>query len=181
MNPNRLLQQNGLLKQQNKSLNMVVQNMHNELQANKILLTQSVERARLEERKLSESSLVEKELAEHKKQLSSATERARLAERKLSESSLVEKELAEHKKQLSSATERARLVEKKLSEYSLVEKLREVKYSPPLHITRTRRHLAKIDDTLYEDKLTERMDDTLHDEPKMLQVTDMEVTLDAII
>ena len=150
MNPNRLLQQNGLLKQQNKSLNMVVQNMHNELQANKILLTQSVERARLEERKLSESSLVEKELAEHKKQL-------------------------------SSATERARLVEKKLSEYSLVEKLREVKYSPPLHITRTRRHLAKIDDTLYEDKLTERMDDTLHDEPKMLQVTDMEVTLDAII
>ena len=150
MNPNRLLQQNGLLKQQNKSLNMVVQNMHNELQANKILLTQSVERARLEERKLSESSLVEKQLVEHKKQL-------------------------------SSATERARLVEKKLSEYSLVEKLREVKYSPPLHITRTRRHLAKIDDTLYEDKLTERMDDTLHDEPKMLQVTDMEVTLDAII
>ena len=165
MNPNRLLQQNRLLKQQNNFLNILVQSMHNELQANKVL-TQSDERAILAEKKLSESSLVEKELAEHKKQLSSATERA----------VLVEKELAEHKKQLSSATERARLADKKLSEYSLVEKLSEVKYSPPLHITRTRRHLAKMDDTLYENKFTERMDDVLHDELKFLQFTDMEVT-----
>ncbi len=117
MNSNRLLRQNGLLVQQNNSLNtslnMTVHRMRSvehELHEHKIRLANALNNS---------GSKALEEL------LSNATERALSAE----------KQLQEHKVLLSNATERALSAEKQLE---LLAKKPPVE-NPPIHITRTRR------------------------------------------
>ena len=113
MNPNRLLQQNGLLVQQNNSLNTS--------------LNMAIHRMRFIEQQLEEHKTL---LAARAKEsgnvsglaLSNATARALSAE----------KHLEEHKSLLANATARALSAENARVENKPVE-------NPPIYITRTRR------------------------------------------
>jgi hypothetical protein len=163
MNPNRLLRQNGLLVQQNNSLNtslnMTVHRMRSiehELQEHKTRL------ATLKVSAHEHTSLMSAEqLQEHKTLVSNATARALSAEKKLEEHKTLvsnataralsaEQQLQDHKTLVSNATARALSAEKKLEDHKtsnaalaekqperLTEKL--PVENPPIHITRTRR------------------------------------------
>ena len=141
MNPNRLLQKNGLLVQQNKSLNtslnMAIHRMRfieQQLEEHKTLLANALK----ESGNVSGLALSEKQLQDL---LTNATARALSAEKQLEEHKAnataralsAEKQLEEHKSLLSNATARALSAEKNARvENKPVE-------NPPIYITRTRR------------------------------------------
>ena len=148
MNSNRLLQQNGLLTQQNtflnNSLNKAVHRMRfieQQLEEHKALLaTRAQESGNVSGLALSKqlqdllsdatvrALSAEKQLEEHKSLLSNATVRALSAEKQL-----------EHKS-LSNATVRALSAEKQLEHKSLSNaRVNEPVENPPIYITRTRR------------------------------------------
>jgi putative protein kinase ArgK-like GTPase of G3E family len=151
MNPNRLLQKNGLLTQQNNSLNTSLNKavhrmrfIEQQLEEHKALLATRAK----ESGNVSGALALSAQLEEHKTLLSTATARALSAEKQLEEHKALlsnatsralsaEKQLEEHKTLLSNATSRALSAEKQLQE-RVLEKPPPVE-NPPIYITRTRR------------------------------------------
>ena len=134
MNPNRLLQQNGLLVQQNNSLNTSLNNavrrirsIEQQLEEHKIRLANALKDSSNEHANARALS-AEKKLEEHNILLSNATVRALSAEQ----------QLQEHKTLVSNATARALSAEKQLEEHNRILPAEKPVY-PSIHITRTKR------------------------------------------